>query len=546
MPETAQIKLWFTCANAPELQKVSFCHPLLKEDALSIRGKTSGAFSPLPGTKPKEVSVGWGSFQWSQAVQALCILLLRTAACTGAGENTKPLPQLSGVRGSPAASLDFALGKPPVWLQDMFGLTNKGEALGKRLFCRTNPELKYPGPVILSLNTRQISPEHIYVYWDELPITSDLDLEDLARAIELNWQLRGTRSQKISSITEHSSPKDSLGKLKSIFREEALFMLRSTDIFNLRNQEKSLNRIYAQPEFNRICPGKPSLISDIDRQLSASARLGLGVEEAEFKKHLAGETPIRVATACGQLGCGLLFEYLRQVKGYNIEIDHRYAYAIEIMRKMVAHSFINPPDLCALGIAPAGTLLGAKRKNEYQPLMLIPGMRHRVLASAGSSTKSADISRGEYYFLHSDPSTSFFYFEDLENSGQVNKNKVKYEHAEPYEITWALRDGDSDVRAIMFFPYYNLNVLYNNCRCLDQPKGEENVKDFVLFAHDSLMSNPEKARCLDIAIRDAWLELRRGGPVIDRLISYLLSNPVYLKFVKRVSGMEDFLFSFAD
>jgi hypothetical protein len=54
---------------------------------------------------------------------------------------------IDGQGDSPAASLDYALSKQPLWLQDMFGVTPHGKAISKLLFRRMNPDRKRPGPV---------------------------------------------------------------------------------------------------------------------------------------------------------------------------------------------------------------------------------------------------------------------------------------------------------------------------------------------------------------------------------------------------------------
>jgi hypothetical protein len=54
---------------------------------------------------------------------------------------------IDGHSDSLAASLDYALSKQPLWLQDMFGVTPHGKAISKLLFRRMNPDRKRPGPV---------------------------------------------------------------------------------------------------------------------------------------------------------------------------------------------------------------------------------------------------------------------------------------------------------------------------------------------------------------------------------------------------------------
>ena len=119
----------------------------------SIRGKTCGAYR------------GAGSFQWTTAVRALCVLLLRSAANPEGA-------QLAGGSGSLAASLDYAISKQPTWIAEMFGVDSFGVCTIRRMVLRTNSERKRPGPVTLSLNSAYLAPTAIEVVLDGKVVTS--------------------------------------------------------------------------------------------------------------------------------------------------------------------------------------------------------------------------------------------------------------------------------------------------------------------------------------------------------------------------------------
>jgi hypothetical protein len=55
---------------------------------------------------------------------------------------------------SSAASLDYAISKQPLWLQDMFGVSGQGMQLARLLFRRINPDRKRPGPVIIFISNK--------------------------------------------------------------------------------------------------------------------------------------------------------------------------------------------------------------------------------------------------------------------------------------------------------------------------------------------------------------------------------------------------------
>jgi hypothetical protein len=123
----------------------------------AVRGKTSGAYRST------------GSFQWTPAVKAVCVLFLQSLVC-GSVEPRTTGPLMSGRRGSLASSLDYAIDKEPQWLCDMFGLDQSGKTNLRRLVSRTNPGGKRPGPVSLSLNESILPTDNIVVLLDSMPI----------------------------------------------------------------------------------------------------------------------------------------------------------------------------------------------------------------------------------------------------------------------------------------------------------------------------------------------------------------------------------------
>lgn len=169
------IALWFRGDSLPELEKVSFMTSLRSAPRVSIRGKAS------------RLNTDIGGFQWSSAVQALSILLLRAASLNKSAQPSTF--QLLGERNSPAASLDFALGKQTKWLTDLFGFDPHGNLLARSLILRQNPELKRAGPVVLSLNPSLLTGDNIEVYFNEEPLEYSRQIAILADDIEASWAL---------------------------------------------------------------------------------------------------------------------------------------------------------------------------------------------------------------------------------------------------------------------------------------------------------------------------------------------------------------------
>jgi hypothetical protein len=126
-----------TFESSVALNQTVFSHSLLGRRLISVRGSTA----------PPDV----GTFRWSSGVRGLSLLLTRQAIVGMARRteegNGHDSASIEGDTNSLAASLDYAISKQPLWLQDMFGATPQGTAISKLLFRRMNPDRKRPGPV---------------------------------------------------------------------------------------------------------------------------------------------------------------------------------------------------------------------------------------------------------------------------------------------------------------------------------------------------------------------------------------------------------------
>lgn len=158
----AQFSLFFFNEVKPTLIETRFEHPI-SGSRQCVRGKTGGAYS------------GYGCFQWTSAVSAMTSLALQSAAY----QEGQKIPLLLGERSSPASSLDYSLSKLPVWVLDMFGTDSRGRAIAQRLFRRSNPERKRPGPVIISINSHELSPKNIKVYLNNQQITDSSKIHSM-------------------------------------------------------------------------------------------------------------------------------------------------------------------------------------------------------------------------------------------------------------------------------------------------------------------------------------------------------------------------------
>jgi hypothetical protein len=160
------LQLHFAGSVTAELIETRFCPGVGMPERITVRGKTAGAYSNA------------GTFQFTFAVRALAILCVR-AAISSTETPSSSVPVLIGFKGSIAASLDYAVSKRPMWLLDMFGSDSSDRCLASRLFHRTNPNRKRPGPVLVSLNEKGLPPANIQIIWDEKPVKEPGELRAL-------------------------------------------------------------------------------------------------------------------------------------------------------------------------------------------------------------------------------------------------------------------------------------------------------------------------------------------------------------------------------
>ncbi len=160
------LQLDFAGTSKVELFQTRFSTGCHNPPLLAVRGKTSGAYRNA------------GSFHFSAAVRALCILCVKSVLADKS-QPSPTLPIIVGFRGSLVASLDYALTKQPGWLIDMFGCDTGGRPMGQRLLCRTNSHLKRPGPVAIGLNAHALSAENIHISWNGQRVEDEQTLREL-------------------------------------------------------------------------------------------------------------------------------------------------------------------------------------------------------------------------------------------------------------------------------------------------------------------------------------------------------------------------------
>ncbi len=549
------IKLHFSSsAAAPELFRLEFFHPLAAEKIVSVRGKSGGA------------ALGGESFQWTPAVKALSILLLRArisadsaaapqAKCDTLTKELLRAISLEGDPGTPASSLDNALSKEPIWLVELFGRDSNGSPLCRRLFRRTNPDRRFPGPVAVGLNG---------AVWDGLAIAVENngkpaggeELSTLLGRVEQGFktydrskQAGRQRSENCDTVPAPVRAIDGYTPLQRIlhgcYLNEITESLAGIDIFNRQTVRQLVSAVSENESFVRVAGGPQPIVSPVDLDLSAAGRLGMcKTSESRLRAH-CDQRPLNVACGVALFGALSLFEHLRFKKGHRIAVDYEFPHAVEIVRHLLAGRFDDLPDILILGIPPAATLISHPLGEEYRPFMLMPSVSQKIVAPLGEATSSvangadrfAELNHGRFLLMGDDPSHPSFLFDALKRRGFARSDKIISESLEPDETVRELSAGDPDTRAILFFPYYDINRIFNGCGYLANPVAGLGI--VMAMMHRRVAEDENLVRALDVAVRDSWLKLRESALERELLVRRFIGDEKFVRAVSRFGGLHN-------
>ena len=170
----SKLILSFRGGEHPELLRTEFCSPFHPCPIVGLRGTHF-----LTGVHP---------FKWGVTIHALSLFFTR-AALIRFNPLTKSQPIISGLRGTPASSIDYALWQVnSLWISDLFGVDAGGRNYLQRIVTVLNSRQKDQRPVELYLNTTTLKPENITISVDSQIINSELELRLLAGRLERSWR----------------------------------------------------------------------------------------------------------------------------------------------------------------------------------------------------------------------------------------------------------------------------------------------------------------------------------------------------------------------
>ena len=502
----SELSLYFYTKNVAELAKTEFT------------ASAAGSI-PLVSSRGKYAIHGGNTFQWTSSVRALALLCAETSL---ARINLSKVV-FAGEQGSAAASIDFAIEKMPNWLLEMFGEDSSGNPLIKTLVRRGNPHGKKPGPFLVSISENL----NLKIYIDNIEVNKKDSLFQLIEQLRSQTKFK---AKSISLLDEPNSKRNLKEYILDLYTTEAKQTLRTINPTDDRSLTKKKMDLANNPVLKSIAGNTTEDFLTYKSELSGSEKLGLVSDIADLRDKLSG---LRVAIPPTLPASLAIFYGLKKKYGFDITIDYKFLHAVEIVSNVVNYKMTDLPDLLVLGNAPAATLLSSKFQELYKPAFLMPRLSHRVVGHK-------DVKRGQvkrYYMLKDEPATPLIYYDSLLEEKAISANKSETENIEGHEVFGLFEDRKMEDFAVLFFPHYDINRVFNDCIYFDSPDSSERFQDSPLLVHSELLRDPERIKALDIVIRSFWMSLVDTPGLLEDVMKELVDEPGFSQFVARVTGL---------
>lgn len=437
-----------------ELIRFEFVSPFSGTKFVSTRGRNS-------------INPDSGNFPFSKAVTELTRLLI--------GFSEDPKYSID------SSSLDYALGKPPRWLFDLFGELPSGKCASGRLFVRENPEGKRYGAVTIRVNDLLVKPSDILIIGKE---SSFLNSDSFKQALRKQFNLAYCNTDPIS------------------------------------NPNDVLLRTISHPSFSRYARKNVELIHPTLLDCYPSQKRGVMVDAACLNSLPA---PLKIASNAPLLPAQALFKLTQKNYPVSLDVNYSFPHALEVGDRIVKSDWeCDPPHLAILGIGPASYVI-RNTKHDFVPLMPFLFSFDEMV---GTNAKES-----AFTFICDNPSTSLFYFERLAQSGLLTKG-LKPIHNEPWDAI-RLAIEDPLYKAILFFPYNEVAKLEHKLKPIAHGSDSGTLSEMFLFAHKSLISNKRGVQALATILRDSFYRIREDSFLRESLMQELLTDQQYMKVLRR-------------
>lgn len=473
-----RLSLWFVNPHKPELFRFALAG-VGKATRFAERGKLASAAA---------------TFQWTSAVRAFAQLALGTRyARTATGQASY---ELSGQKGSPAASLDFALSKPAAWVRDAFCHSSQRRADIRRIFRISNSEQKRAGPVIVSL-TSAIDSIKIFVDGREL-----VKRDELAALLEALGGDSHSSEELASSSSEFSAD----------FEHDAEQALQETDLLEgmaIRLARARLNKLPWAKHNRQV----QNTLRQLQESVPASA--------LRYRKASGLPPQEKFEVRCPAMAVGLLvlLRYVTRAFKVSIQIEYSFPSTSSMLETAKA-------DAAGLVLSWGALSKAAFLKRSHRAAMLLPRTAIDVITDCQVPHERvclATEARG--YPMQ--------YLNALRRNPRFRK--LRAINANFSEIHTALRQGQRS--ALLSFPFSVFLARRYGMEIFSPYNVESRIGDNVLFV--PVKNSPCVAawQALMPFLREGWWQLLADRGLIAAEIGELLSDRDYTHYLDRCAGI---------
>ncbi|MDD2943648.1 MAG: hypothetical protein PHC51_11870, partial [bacterium] len=433
-----------------------------------------------------------------------------------------------GEPGSIISSLDYAINKQPTWLSEMFGIDNAGRCIIYYLIERTNPGQRRNEPVGITMRSASLSPDNINVFYQGSRITDPEHLQKLGHSITGTETVLSAPQLDTSPTTTKSKISSWRSFLEEICLEELENSLAGATAYTKQQLKNLCSQVNHNPSYRHITS---KLLETIDTTMPETALIGSRPLDA---LSILKSRNLAIASPAVSVGIVAIIAEL-QLQNLNcFSFDFQHHHAIEVASKIVSGSTNSPPELVSLGL-PVAAWFMERSPVKYHPLMFIPGISKRIVAS-GKLTQP-ELSRGHYLFMNNAPSVASFYFSSMKERGVVAGSKIKVSHMEPIETLSLMTEADSDLRAILFFPHYKIHQLKNQSAIVDDIVASRQNTENILLIREDLARDSSLTIAITTLIRHGWLSLLASRDNRRAAIGAIVADNTYKDFLWRSTGM---------
>lgn len=490
-----KLTLHFTSTDSTaELSKIQFDYSGTVRT--SYRGKASLGL------------VDGGSFQWTNAVRAFAELVV------GSWSSPDQSPEepfvLSGEAGSSAASLDYAVSKPPLWMRELFGSDEPDGIRVQRVFRRENTERKLPGPVKIMLSKNLLSQDSLKIFIN-------------GNEVQTDHEINGLLDQLLS--TKSGTPKNQVGdSLQQLFFDEALRSLQETELLEPLDLQLTVDRLsqlsWVDPV--RLNTLRDQLLSNLP-SLKDRYSLDLNHSTQALKE-------VSLSIACVPMAISAIV-ILRQVGkkfGLNLDIQFQYPSTSAILDTP-------PSDRSPLGLllswGSALKLGTVPYPHRYSALLRMPRTAIELIAPRTHPIHTQKLKR--VMLAHEESGYPFLYFERLCDDGRYCSPDTSLVDASQAEIVAHLTSLQCG--AILSFPFSAIGSDKHDFITVDRGNPLSRIGDNILVLPDSI--DQELQQFLFLAIRQSWYDLLEDHDLLHSHIESLFNDPAYQSYLTRLGGL---------